>query len=119
MKIRKGDQVVVISGDAKGPQPRRVLSVLASEGKVVVQGVHVVYKHVKRNHPKSPQGGRLEVEMPIPVSRVMFYCESCSSKTRLGYRYDDEGAKERFCRKCSTTVNRVSPPRAKYAKAGS
>ena len=117
MKIRKGDQVIVISGDdARPDQPRRVLSVLGDD-QVVVQGVHVVFKHVKKGHPKSPQGGRLEMEMPIPVSRVAYYCESCGSKSKLGYRYDGEGAKERYCRKCSTTVNRVSPPRAKYAKS--
>ena len=117
MKIRKNDQVVVITGDQKSPQPRRVMQVLDGEGKVLVQGVHVVRKHVKKGHPKSPNGGRLETEMPIPVDRVAYYCESCQSKSKLGYRYDDEGAKERYCRKCSATINRVSPPKAKYAKA--
>ena len=114
MKIRKGDQVVVISGDQKSSQPRRVLSV-EGQDKIVVQGVHVVFKHVKRGHPKSPQGGRLEMEMPIPVSRVAFYCESCGGGSKIGYRYDADGAKERYCRKCGTTINRISPAKAKYA----
>lgn len=117
MKIRKNDQVVVITGDQKSPQPRRVMQVLDGEGKVVVQGVHVVFRHVKKGHPKNPNGGRIETEMPIPVSRVAFYCESCQSASKVGYRYDDDGAKERYCRKCSTAINRVSPPKAKYAKS--
>ena len=117
----RSDMVVVISGEGKTrpgqePQPRRVLTVLDGDDKVVVQGIHKVFKHVKRGHPKSPNGGRLEMEMPISASRVAYYCENCSSKSKIGYRYDDEGAKERYCRKCSTTINRVSPPKAKYAK---
>lgn len=117
MKIRKGDQVIVISGNDRGVQPRRVLSVTKDGRKVVVQGVNVVYKHVKRGHPKSPQGGRLEVEMPVDVSNVLYYCDSCGKGSRLGYRYGDDGAKERFCKRCATGVGAVSPPRAKYATA--
>ena len=117
MKIKKGDQVLVTAGNDRGTTPRRVLSVSTANNRVVVQGVNVVYKHVKRGHPKSPQGGRLEVEMPVSASNVMYYCESCGKGSRLGYRYSDDGAKERFCKRCSTAVGQVSPPRAKYAKS--
>lgn len=117
MKIKKGDQVVVTTGNDKSSTPRRVLNVATGTNRLVVQGVNVVYKHVKRGHPKSPQGGRLEVEMPISASNVMYYCESCGKGSRLGYRYTDDGTKERFCKRCETTVSTVSPPRSKYAKA--
>lgn len=115
MKIKKGDSVVVTTGNDKGETPRRVLSVTKDGEKLVVQGVNVVFKHVKRGHPKSPQGGRLEVEMPISASNVRYYCESCGQGSKLGYRYEADGEKVRFCRKCSTVVSSIAPARAKYA----
>ncbi len=118
MKIKKNDQVVVISGEHASPQPRQVLQVLQGGEKIVVQGVNQVYKHVRRGHPKSPAGGRLHMEMPIQSSNVMYYCESCQKPTRLGLRYTLVGAKERFCKKCGTACGSVSPAKAKYSQAG-
>ncbi|MCG6154960.1 50S ribosomal protein L24 [Rubinisphaera margarita] len=115
MKIKKGDQVVVITGDDASSTPRQVLSVLVGGEKMLVQGVNQVYKHVKRGHPKSPSGGRLHMEMPIPSSNVMYYCESCSKPTRLGFKYDEQGAKERICKKCGASAGKISPPRDKHA----
>ncbi|HAA51288.1 MAG TPA: 50S ribosomal protein L24, partial [Planctomycetaceae bacterium] len=57
MKIRAGDLVVVISGEDKSSSPRRVVQVVDGGGKLRVEGVHQVKKHVRRGHPKSPQGG--------------------------------------------------------------
>lgn len=118
MKIKKGDQVVVVSGENSSDQPRQVLQVLAGGGKVVVQGVNQVYKHVRRGHPKSPAGGRLHMEMPIHGSNVMYYCESCQKPSRLGLRYTETGSKERFCKKCGTACGTVSPAKKKYQQAG-
>jgi len=119
MKIKRGDMVIVVAGDDKDEKnttPRLVQQVLDGGAKVIVEGVNLVYKHVKRGHPKSPQGGRLRMEMPIKSSNIMYYCGTCDKGTRLGLRYTDVGVKERFCRKCSTTVGPVSPPREQYAK---
>lgn len=116
MKIKKGDQVVVISGEDAGSQPRQLLQVLNGGEKVVVQGVNQVYKHVRRGHPKSPAGGRLHLEMPIHGSKVMYYCESCQKPTRLGLRYAENGSKERFCKKCNTACGTLSPANPKYAQ---
>ena len=116
MKIKRGDMVIVVAGDDKSDQPKLVEQVLAGGRKVIVDGVNLVYKHVKRGHPKSPQGGRLRMEKPIQSSNVMFFCETCGKGTKLGMRYTDDGAKERFCRKCEKTVGQVSPPRERYAK---
>ena len=77
MKIKKGDMVVVISGDEAAKTPHRVTQVLESGAKVVVESVNVVQRHVKRGHPKSPQGGRLRFEKAIYASNVMFYCDAC------------------------------------------
>jgi len=117
MKIKRGDMVVVITGDDRSDTPRKVQEVLDGGAKVVVDGVNLVYKHVKRGHPKSPQGGRLRMEMPIKSSNVQFYCESCSKGVKIGMRYTSEGVKERFCRKCESTISTVSPPREKYAQS--
>ncbi len=111
MKIKKGDMVVVISGDEAAASPKRVSQVLEGGMKVVVEGVNVVQRHVKKGHPKSPQGGRLRFEKAIYASNVMFYCDSCKKPVRIGLRYAADGSKERFCKKCNTSAGRVSPPR--------
>jgi len=116
MKIKKGDSVIVIAGDDKGDTVRKIVSVIDGGRKVVVEGVNRAFKHVRRGHPKSPAGGRLQVEVPINASNVQLYCTACNSATRIGYRFGDDGAKERFCRKCGTTIGTISPPRARYAK---
>jgi len=115
MKIKRGDQVVVITGSDRSNSPRNVQQVLAGGEKVVVEGVNLVYKHVKRGHPKSPQGGRLRMEKPIKSSNIMYYCGTCSHGVRLGVRFKEDGSKERFCRKCSTSAGQVSPPRPAHA----
>jgi large subunit ribosomal protein L24 len=120
MRIRKNDQVVVIAGNDKGSAPRRVIQIIDGGKKLVIEGVNRVQKHVKRGHPKSPQGGRLTLEMPVDASNVMLYCSKCTAKTRASYVYADDGAKLRVCRKCKGTLGSpMSPPRKRYAKQGS
>lgn len=114
MKIQRGDSVIVTTGADTSETPRRVLSVVQGGKKITVENVNRVLKHVKRGHPKNPQGGRLEVEMPIDISNVKFYCEACSSAARVGYRYTKDGSKERFCKSCSASLGTVSPAKAKY-----
>jgi large subunit ribosomal protein L24 len=115
MKIRRGDSVVITTGEDAAQAPRRVTQVLDGGRKVVVEGANRVLKHVRRGHPKSPQGGRLNLEMPIDSSNVMLYCGACSRGVRVGYRYSDDGAKERFCRSCSQTLGAVSPAKERRA----
>lgn len=115
MKIKRGDMVQVVVGDDAGGQPRKVLQVLDEGRKVVVEGVNRVYKHVRRGHPKSPQGGRLSREMPIDISNVLLYCNSCNRGVRVGYEYQADGSKRRRCKKCRGDLGAVSPPKARYA----
>lgn len=117
MKIRRGDKVVVTSGDDAGKTPHNVVQVLKKGQKVMIEGVNRVHKHVRRGHPKSPQGGRLHLEMPIDSSNVMFYCGSCSKGVRLGYRYTSDGSKERFCKSCGEAQGTLSGPNPVYAKS--
>jgi large subunit ribosomal protein L24 len=115
MKIHRGDSVIVVTGDAAGGTPRKVIQVLDGGRKLLVEGVNRVHRHVKRGHPKSPQGGRLSLELPIDSSNVRFYCESCNKPARIGFRYDDEGVKSRFCKSCGASAGAISRPKARYA----
>ncbi len=115
MKIKVDDIVEVIAGNDRGAQGK-VLSVNHQTGKVVVEGVHRVYKHMRKSN-RNPQGGRLSKEMPLESSNVMVICQKCSKPTRVGLRYAKDGTKERFCRKCGGSFGDISPPRKAYAKA--
>ena len=121
MRIRKGDLVKIIAGKVAAETPpkdqpaRRVLQVLDGGNRVVIEGVNLVYKHVKRGHPKSPQGGRLRLEMPIHSSNVMFHCPACQQTAKLGMRYLADGAKERYCKRCQAGAGQISPARAAHA----
>lgn len=114
MWIKANDNVKVISGEDRGTTAK-VIRVNRKAGKIVVEGVNRVYKHVKRSQ-KNPQGGRLSKEMPIYASNVLLVCEGCGAATRLGVRYLPDGAKERYCKKCGASNGQVSPPKARYAK---
>jgi large subunit ribosomal protein L24 len=114
MQIRVDDMVVVIAGDDAGVRGK-VLSVDHEKNKVVVEGVNRVYKHVRRSQ-KNPQGGRLSKEMPVPVSNVMLICPKTNKPTRVGYRYLEDGSKERYAKQSGASLGIISPPRAAYAK---
>ena len=113
MHIRVNDTVEVQAGDDRGTRAR-VLKVDRTAGKLVVEGVNRVYKHVKRSQ-RNPQGGRLSKEMPIQISNVLLVCPSCGKATRSGARFGNDGSKERFCKKCGSGMGQVAP--AKTAKS--
>ncbi|MEX0701559.1 MAG: 50S ribosomal protein L24 [Planctomycetales bacterium] len=116
MRIRKGDSVVVLSGDDAGTTPHKVIQILDGGRRLVVEGVNSVFKHVRRGHPKSPSGGRLSLDLPIDSSNVALYCNSCHKGTRVGYRFTADGTKERFCRKCGAAAGTVGGPRKQRVK---
>jgi large subunit ribosomal protein L24 len=111
MHIRANDTVEVISGDDAGTRAK-VLRVSRKAGKVVVEGVGTVHKHVRRSQ-KNPQGGRLRKEMPIALSKVMLVCPACSAATRTGARFQGDGSKVRYCKKCSASVGVLKPAKEK------
>lgn len=98
MHIRKDDTVQVIAGD-DAAATGRVLRVLPDRGKVVVEGINRVYRHMKPSR-RNQQGGRLSKEMPINASNVLLFCGTCRKGVRIGKRDGPEGRKERFCKKC-------------------
>ncbi len=100
-KIRTGDEVLVTSGRNKGQQGTVRVN-LIDEDRVVIEGVNIVKKHIKRGRAR--QAGIVEVEAPLHVSNVRLVCPSCNEPTRVGIRRDDEGANERYCKKCDATI---------------
>lgn len=115
MHIRAGDTVEVIAGNDKGERGK-VLKVDREAGKLVVEGVNRVHKHVRRSQ-RNPQGGRLSKEMPIQLSNVKLVCPRCGRPARTGVRYGDDGSKFRVCQKCHGDVSQISPPRERHAKS--
>jgi large subunit ribosomal protein L24 len=98
MRLRKGDRVMVRSGKYKG-QRAEVVRAMPSEGKVVLEGVNVAKRHAKPT-ARTFQGGIIDKFMPLPVSSVSLICHSCGEPTRIGMQVDDQGRKQRVCRKC-------------------
>ena len=111
MHLKTNDIVEVISGDDRGLRGK-ILVIDRAAGKVVVEGMNRVYKHVKRSQ-KNPQGGRLNKEMPIQISNVLLFCSRCNKAARTGSRVIGDGSKERFCRKCSAAMGQLSPSKTK------
>lgn len=103
MKIRKGDTVVVISGDDRGARGT-VHRVLPAERRLVVSGVNLVKKHQRRTGDVRTQVGIIEREAPIAISNVALVCPRCNKPTRVGYRVMENGTKVRVCRQCDETV---------------
>ncbi len=82
MKIRKNDNVIVISGNDKG-KTGKVLKVFPKKFRVIVEGINLRKRHTKPSQ-KSPQGGIIEKEAPINASNVMLLDPKTSEPTRLG-----------------------------------
>ena len=92
MKIKVGDNVRVITGSNKGKEGK-VLKVLRSESKVLVDGINMVKKHVKPNR-QNETGGILEVEAPIHASNVMIIDPKTKKRTRIGHTTDTKTDKK-------------------------
>lgn len=107
MHIRKGDIVEVISGDDAGTRGT-VLSVDRKNGKLVVEGVNKVYRHVKRGHPKSPQGGRLHIELAIDASNVMLICPQTNKPTRVGVKVNADGSKDLIAKRSGARLRQLT-----------
>lgn len=101
-KIRKGDEVVVTAGKDKGR--RGVVLRVEDSGKVTVEGVNRVKRHVKPNPVKGNVGGIQEKEMPIDASNVALFNKGTGKPDRVGIRVLDDGRKVRFFKHTGETV---------------
>ena len=110
MKIKQGDTVEVIRGEDTGMRGT-VRRVDPKHNKIIVEGVNIAIKHQRpiQAGRQQTQGGRIEVERYIDVSKVMLICPSCQERTRVGYSVigaDSDGAarKVRVCKKCDADI---------------
>ncbi len=95
--VKTGDKVVVINGKDRGKQGK-VLQVSPSEGKVIVEGVNIVSKHVKPRK-MGEAGGIIKAESALYADKVQLVCPKCGRPTRVGHMVDDKGKKFRVCKK--------------------
>ena len=101
--VKTGDTVVLLTGDDKYRGKKgKVLAVSPKEGKVIVEGINVVKKHVKPRKAGDPSG-IIETEGAIYASKVQVVCPKCNKPTRVGTKIYEDGKKDRMCKKCGET----------------
>ena len=107
LKIKKGDEVEVISGKDKGRQGK-VISIVPRKNKLMVEHIGITKKHIRPTR-KGQQSGIVEREALLSISKVMLICSRCGKKSRVGIKLlkqrTDEGGKRRFCKKCGEVID--------------
>ena len=100
--VKTGDTVVVLSGKERGKRGK-IIAVSPKEGKVIIEGVNMVSKHVK---PKKlgEAGGIIKAEGAMYASKVQLVCPSCDKATRIAHKISEDGKKQRICKKCGKTL---------------
>ena len=101
MKIKKGDNVKVLSGNDKG-KTGEVLEVIPKTQKIVVKGINIRKKHVKPRK-QGEEGGILSIESAIHSSKLAVVCPKCGKATRIGFEVEKD-EKVRVCKKCGTKI---------------
>lgn len=102
-KIRKGDEVIVITGKDNGKRGT-VLRVIPAEDRVVVEGVNVVKKHMKPNPMRGVQGGIVEKTLSVHVSNVAIFNKASGKADRVGFKVLDDGKKVRVFKSTGEVV---------------
>jgi large subunit ribosomal protein L24 len=100
-RLKKGDQVMVLSGKDKGKKGK-VLRVIPKKAKVVVERVGVAKKHQRRT--QKFQGGIIEKPMPVFEAKLMLICPKCGEASRLRMGKLEDGSGVRFCKACDQAV---------------
>ena len=102
LHIKKGDTVYVNAGEDKG-KTGRVLKVLISKNRAVVEGINMVTKATKPN-AKNPQGGLVKMEAPIHVSNLQLLDPKSGKPTRVGYKVNEDGKTVRISKKSGEEI---------------
>ena len=103
LRIKTGDTVMLLTGDSKDRgKSGKVLRVSPEEGKVIVEGLNKVKKHVKPKQPGDPSG-IIETESAVYACKVQLVCPKCGKPTRVGMKLYGDGKKDRCCKKCGET----------------
>lgn len=101
MKIKKGDNVLIIAGKDKGKKSK-VLKSFPSKGLILVEGVNIKKTH-KRPKKQGEKGQIVEVSFPINISKAQVLCSKCNKPTRIGYKIEAD-SKIRICKKCKAEI---------------
>ncbi len=104
-KLKKNDPVVVIAGKDK-KTVSKIIGLDKEKGKVVVENVNVVKRHTRPNQT-NPDGGIIEKNMPLDISKVMYHCPKCNKGVRLGIKILENGKKTRYCKKCNEVIDKA------------
>ncbi len=102
MRIRTGDNVLVIAGKEKGKTGR--VERQSGQDRLIVEGVNLVTKHMKPR-PGITQGGRIQKEASIHASNVVLICNKCNEPTKPKTTFLDTGARVRSCTKCQEVID--------------
>lgn len=108
LKIKKGDEVVVIAGRDRGKRGK-VISALPKANAVIVEGANIVTKHRRpqratRATPQT-QTGRITMPAPLAIGKVMLICPRCDKPTRIGHDVDKDNQIVRRCKKCGELID--------------
>ena len=103
MKIRKNDQVLVISGKDKGKKGK-VHFVFPDKEQIVVEGINMIKRHAKAQGA-ARQAGIIEREAPMHISKVMLVCSKCNHPSRVGFRALEKGGRVRVCSSCHEVID--------------
>lgn len=105
LRIRRGDQVQIVSGRDKGSQGE-VIRVLPKDSAVVVQGVNLRKKHQRQVQAggRTMNPGVIQFEAPVHVSNIMLVCPKCKELTRVGIQHTEDSI-QRICKKCDTVID--------------
>ena len=102
--VKKGDIVQVITGKDAGKKGK-ILNVDLQKGRVIVEGINIVKRHMKPTQAK-PQGGITEKEAALASSNVMIYCEKCKEPVRINKNILADGKKVRVCNQCGEQLDK-------------
>jgi large subunit ribosomal protein L24 len=105
LSIRKNDIVILNQGKDKG-KTGKVLAVFPDKRRAIVERVNFVKEFIRPDRAKNIQGGIMEKEAPLPLSRLMLYCEECGRGVRIRMKRLEDGTKTRICPKCETSFEK-------------
>src|SRR3954468_367574 len=104
MHVKTGDEVLIVAGKDKGKRGK-IKQSLPKDGRVVVEGLNMIKRHMKQRGPGKP-GGIIDMEAPLQISNVMLICPQCGKAARTGHR---------FLKKPTTKAGRAKYATAKFA----
>lgn len=102
MKVKKGDNVMIITGKDRGKNGK-ILNVFPQKNRVVVEGLNLVKKRV-RPRKQGEKGQTINMPASLNASNVMIICKNCGKNTRIGYKILEDKNKIRICRKCGEEI---------------